>query len=206
MTEFSIGFSQQADGTVSASVTERDELAEHEQVWIWDLYYARVLYTLGDSPQAAELRESLDGWAVQMASKAFLPMHKIEQAGLHRLHPDLLLVADTGGTENVYRIEVRRSQGEWPVIHTAEPEPADARLRSLAVFALAQYFFLKNRLFRREVALHVLAFRKYYLDVRPHTDPVSMVEAPLFAVNKALEFFESLKRERAMEQGGGRPS
>ncbi len=206
MTVFLIGFPHQADTPLPVSVTERDELAEHEQVWIWDLYYAKTLHALGDSREAADLKESLDGWAVQMASKAFLPMYKIEQAGLHRLHPEFRLVADTAFDAQVYRIEVSRPEGEWPVIHTADPDPVDPRRKAFAVIALAQYFFLKNKLFRREVALHVLAFRKYYLDGLPHTAPLSMVEAPLFAVNKALEFFESLQRERAAGESSDRPN
>jgi len=207
VTEFAIGFPPQSGAPLRVSVSEHDELAEHEQVWIWDLYYAKTAHALGDSAEGAELRETLDGWAVQMASKAFLPMYKIEQAGLHRLHPELELVTGTDFEGEVYRVRVERPEGEWPVIHTSEPDAPDPRRRALAVIALAQYFFLKNKLFRREVALHVLALRKYYLDGRPPTDPYSMVEAPLFAVNKALEFFESLQRERAgAGEGDGRPN
>ncbi|HQU15857.1 MAG: hypothetical protein B7Z66_03190 [Chromatiales bacterium 21-64-14] len=203
MTVFSIGFSRQAQEPEVVSVTEQDELAEFEQVWVWDLYYAKTLYELGDSAVAMDLRESLDGWAVQMASKAFLPMRKIEQAGLHRLHPDLTVTTAPALDGEVYRVEVARPEGEWPLIHTQGPEPGAAQRKAYSVIALAEYFFLKNKLFRREVALHVLAFRKYYTDGRAHTEPVSMVEAPLFAVNKALEFFESMQEQRAAADDTG---
>jgi hypothetical protein len=70
VTVFLIGFPHQVDTPLPVSVAERDELAEHEQVWIWDLYYAKTLHALGDSREAVDLRERLDGWAVQMVNKA----------------------------------------------------------------------------------------------------------------------------------------
>ena len=40
--------------------------------------------------------------------------------------------------------------------------------------------------------LHVLAFRKYHADVREPSEPESVEEGPLYAIQKALEYFNSV--------------
>ncbi len=61
-----------------------------------------------------------------------------------------------------------------------------------STIALAQYFQARNANFARELPIHVLAMRKFYEDERPASDQESLMEAPLFALNKAMKFFQEM--------------
>jgi hypothetical protein len=46
-------------------------------------------------------------------------------------------------------------------------------------------------MFARELAIHLLAFRKYHADINlPQTAAVAE-EAPFYAIQKAMEYFQS---------------
>jgi hypothetical protein len=191
MTQINLGFGHDFATTPKISVHESPELPEHEQIWVFDLYYAKTLHEL-PSEAASTLREDLETWAVQFSSKVFMPLSKILEAGLERIDRDLtLLREDYRLTDRIYTVDVERTEGEWPVIRTHLPEPPSAAERQASVKGLGQFFFLKNKLFRRELPIHLLALRKFYIDGIPPDDPRSMVEGPLYALNKAMEYYQS---------------
>lgn len=178
-----------------ASVATEGELPEYGQVWVWDLLYARQLFALGDTQAAHELKETLELWAVNMSSKVFQPHGHILAKGYLDLSEDLELVTDDdarlapdGGREIV--VNVSGQAGQLPDI-AVEPDALEAAERSALVLALAQYFNFENPMFARELPIHVLAMRKYHADMNPPHSQEAMEEAPFFAIQKAMEYFQA---------------
>ena len=179
------------------------ELPEHHQIWVWGLYYLLTLHQAGDSDRVTTLREILDSWAVQMTSKMFLDMKKIREAGLTTIDPQVVVdnasEAAPQGPGCVLAL-VSDDEDAWPALEVlAQDElPMDRRLTMIT--ALAQYFLDDNRLFLRELPVHVLAYRKFFTDVRSFTDPRALEEAPLFAFEKALDLFEGIRKTQENQE------
>lgn len=195
-TLITIGFSKEFSNKVSAKESI-DSLEEHFQIWVFDLYYAKTLHEISQQDKiiAEKLREDMEAWAVQFSSKVFMPMEKILESGLEYIDKNQILVTETIQYQDmVFEITVEYPEGQWPVIYTKESEDFTLEKKALTVKALAQYYFIKNKLFRRELSIHILAIRKYYEDGLPYTHPQSMLEAPLFALNKAMEYFQSINQ------------
>lgn len=176
-------------------VAEDGPVAEHEQVWLWDLYCAHTLFELGADKASAQLQERLTEWAVNAASKAFSPTDELRQAGVFTLDPALVL-SDKLDVSSACLIDIaiEPQAGSWPGIRVTVPEDLDTDRRTASVLALAQYFLRTNPLFVRELPIHILALKKFYADTLPATDPASVAQAPAFALNKAMEFFEDLSQ------------
>lgn len=173
------------------SIVEEGELPEYGQVWVWDMLLAQTLFDLGQDPAAEELKEILDLWAVNMSSKIHQPYQHIQSKGHTIIHEDLSIGAvETPAAE--ITIGVTGGAEDMPSVTVGYSEGVTSRGKSLAVIALAQYFVDRNELFAKELPIHVLAFRKYYSDVRLHTEAASVEEAPLFAIQKALEYYNSV--------------
>jgi len=173
------------------SVAEEGDLPEYGQVWVWDMLLAQTLFDLGDDVAADELKEILDLWAVNMSSKIHQPYDHIRSKGHTEIREDLTL-GDVESPGNEVTIGVTGSAQEMPSVTVGYSEGITTREKALAVIALAQHFVNHNELFAKELPIHVLAFRKYYADVRAHTEPESVEEAPLFAIQKALEYYNSV--------------
>ncbi len=177
--------------TSMVAVHEAGQLPEYGQVWVWDMYFAQVLFELGECPEADELKEILDIWAVNMSSKIHQPFEHIKNKGHTRIHSDLDIaeaVEDAGYIELTIHGDAR----EMPRVTVSYGQSVTPSAKCAAVIALAQYFVDKNELFAKELPIHVLAFRKYYSDIKPHTAHESVEEAPLFAIQKALEYYNSV--------------
>lgn len=184
----------------SVAVQCMGELPEYGQVWVWDMLYAQQLQILGEHPLAADVKEALELWAVNMSSKVFQPHEHIRSKGHLQLHDALQLVPFQSATERlaqaqIVHMEVTGAQGEMPAIQV-QPQAVPEDLRYWLVLAMAQYFIDQNELFGRELPIHILAFRKYHADINlPHT-PAAAEEAPLFAIQKAMEYFQSAQGVR----------
>jgi hypothetical protein len=196
MTDIRISFENTDGATRRVQVLESPRLPEHEQIWVWGLCYARVLSQLGSTLVSDQLRETLDGWAVQMASKMFLPLPKVHAAGLLVIDSDLSVTDQRDlVTEAECVLSTRAVPGrDWPGIQLETPDALPAARRADLVVALAQYFLLQNKLFLKELPVHLMAYRKFYTDVMPPSDPGSPDQAPVYALNKSLELYESIRK------------
>ena len=177
------------------SVLAEGELPEYGQVWFWDMLYAQQLFALGEGPLADDLKETLELWAVNMSSKVFQPLDHVRSKGHLRLSDRLELAGaaapgavGAGDHEIVLRVE--GAGGELPSIRVS-PDILPAEARHWLVLAVAQYFIDRNPMFARELPIHVLAFRKYHADVNLPQTPAAVEEAPFYAIQKALEYFQS---------------
>ncbi|TVP83422.1 MAG: hypothetical protein EA347_12610 [Thioalkalivibrio sp.] len=185
-----------APETQRVSIREEGELPEYGQVWVWDMLYAQQLYALADNPLAGELRELLELWAVNMSSKVFQPWDHIRLKGHLRLSDDLELLrpesAADEGSEPIQEVvlEVEGAAEELPRIRLS-PDILPAETRFWLVLALAQYFVSTNDLFARELPIHLLAFRKYHADINLPETAEAAEEAPFYAIQKAMEYFQS---------------
>jgi hypothetical protein len=183
-------------GTQRVSVQTDGELPEYGQVWVWDMLYAQQLFALADHPLAGELRELLELWAVNMSSKVFQPWDHIRLKGHLRLSEDLELLrpesAPAAGAEPVQKVvlEVEGATDGLPRIRVS-PDILPAETRFWLVLALAQYFIASNDLFGRELPIHLLAFRKYHADINLPQTAAAAEEAPFYAIQKAMEYFQS---------------
>ena len=191
MLEISIRFPGDFTAQPRAGVRmEGDELPEYGQVWIWDMFYAQTAHALAGTEALHALREDLELWGVNMSSKVFQPFDHIRSKGHLILREGFALDEAVDG-DSLVSLAVTAEPKEMPQVeiragHTLAPE-----LRAAAVVALAQYFIDLNELFAKELPLHILAFRKFYGDVAPESDPTSVESAPMYAIQKALEYFNS---------------
>lgn len=190
---FPADFGQHTPNKISCHL--EGQLPEHQQVFLFDLFYAKTLHQLSDN-QANTLREDLDAWAVQFSSKIFLPMEKIVQSGLDRIDAALtLVVPEVQYTDAQLTLNISSPENDWAVLENLQKTPnVNEAMQIAAVKGLAQYFFIDNKLFRRELAIHVLAMRKYYREGLAPSVPESMLEAPLYALHKAMAYFQSVER------------
>lgn len=185
-----------APNTQRVSVHADGELPEYGQVWVWDLLYAQQLFALAEDPLAGELRELLELWAVNMSSKVFQPWDHIRLKGHLRLSEDLELLrpesAPDAIPEGVQEIllEVEGGADGLPRIRLS-PDILPAETRYWVVLALAQYFIASNDMFARELPIHLLAFRKYHADINLPQTAEAAEEAPFYAIQKAMEYFQS---------------
>ncbi|WP_455384625.1 hypothetical protein [Acidihalobacter prosperus] len=191
MLEISIRFPDDFQTQPRAGVRmEGDELPEYGQVWIWDMFYAQTAHALAGTATLHELREDLELWGVNMSSKIFQPFDHIRSKGHLNLREGFVLDESVDG-DNVVSLAVTAQPKEMPQVQISAGQALAPELRAAAVVALAQYFIDRNELFAKELPLHILAFRKFYGDVAPESDPASVESAPMFAIQKALEYFNS---------------
>lgn len=194
-----LSIAPRADDTSEQLVTvhQEGELPEYGQIWVWDMLYAQQLYALGECDTAAELSETLELWAVNMSSKVFQPRDHVSRKGHDRLHAqlDLKLLADATPSDALAHeekicVSIHGQSGELPRI-TVNPDILPATTRFWLVLAVAQHFIQENPLFARELPIHVLAFRKYHADVEPGHSATAAEQAPFYAIEKALKYFQS---------------
>lgn len=191
MVSFSLTLPKDFNAEPTVQVVQDGELPEYGQVWVWDMVLAQVLFDLGEGQEAEELKEILDLWAVNMSSKIHQPFEHIKAKGHTLIHKELTVGAVKVPGARV-SIAVAGGAQEMPSVTIGCSEDVTAADKVRAVIALAQYFIDLNELFAKELPIHVLAFRKYYADVREHSMAESVEEAPLFAIQKALEYYNSV--------------
>ncbi|WP_018878994.1 hypothetical protein [Thioalkalivibrio sp. ALE9] len=177
------------------SLAVEGELPEYGQVWVWDIVYAQQLFALGEVQAAQDLKETMELWAVNMSSKVFQPHGHILSKGYLDLSENLQLVngdsvpAAADGDRQVV-VSVDGQAGQLPDVRVS-PENLTADERQDLVLGLGQYFNFENPMFARELPIHVLAMRKYHADINlPHTR-TALEEAPFFAIQKAMEYFQA---------------
>lgn len=197
--------------TEGVRVFEEGEIPEYAQIWIWDQLYAQQLYALGDTTLARELKEVLEIWAVNMSSKVFQPQDLVRLKGHHRiserleLHrsPDATSVQALPETAQAHDLAVTLQMdlvdGGLPQVRVV-PEILPAERRFWTVLAMAQHFIFANEMFTRELPIHILAFRKFHADILPFHTTEAAADAPLYAMEKAMNYFQSAAKQREVAQ------
>lgn len=191
MIQYKITLAEDFRNDMRARLHVDGELPEYGQVWVWDMVYAQTMHAITDAEVKHWLGETLDLWAVNMSSKVHSPIDMIRLKEHDRIHDELLLKMPEGAKQEG-QVIVSGEQGEMPQVEVHFEKNVTDTVRAGLVLALAQYFCEVNELFVKELSIHVLAFRKYYSDIKDSEHVESVEEAPLFAIQKALEYFNSI--------------
>lgn len=170
---------------------ELEHLPEYGQIWVWDLLYSQIANRLGQKPVLAGLREDLEMWAVNYSSKIFYPYRVARAKGLLDIKEGLQIVPSLSTTHSV-RLEVTIENESMPTVFVQEDLSDESSV--MAVLALAQFFIDSNELFAKELPLHILAFRKFYEDIASPSMSLPVQDAPLFALDKAMKYFNSVPK------------
>lgn len=177
-----------------------DELPEHEQIWLWDLLYAATLHECHGEAGIDEWREDRAAWAVNMVGRVFQSREEIEADGGVGFSPVVAeprtadALAALPGEPVVLEL-VGTGAESLPGLRASWPDELDVTRRMAVVDALGNHFIAANALFLRELPLHIMAMQKYYHEQRGPDDVASVGEAPVFALTKAMEYFETRRQQ-----------
>lgn len=179
------------------TIIEDGYIEEINYAWVWDLYYAKTLYTLGNNSFSVGLKNNMEKWAEPLAVGLGFPIEASEDMGLLILDKDLKL-SDTSlktNDQDNYSLEVYQKQSDLPFIQTYQSTTSYQNRFAYSVIALGQYFINKSKYFAKEIPLHILSMRKYFSDMRPFTEIRSTIDAPAFALRESTEMFNELDKE-----------
>lgn len=190
-----IGFNNDFESTSLITISIEPPIMEHEHIWVWDHYFSLVLNRLENAEDAQSLLDSMSEWAVGFANKMYAPINELHAEGALKIDKNLRTSSIMGDYSEAYFIEVTAQSNMWPTIHARLPDNANPERLQKSVMALAQHFLTLNTNFFRELPMHILAMRKFYVDEKPFSNEDSIAEAPSFAFNTALKFYQSLEEK-----------
>jgi hypothetical protein len=195
VTQITIQFPIDFESTSVVSVCEKGTFPKSYENWIWDLYYAKMLYSLGENAISDGLKEQLENWADHWVGPLLSGLPLPQEALI--LDYDLKLVGDTLiGEPEEYRIDIIESNDGWPTIQTYLPKNGFQNRAAYSVLAFAQYLIdMDKNYFARELPIHLIAMKRFYTDTKPFTSIRSVLEAPTYAVNSALKTIKKLNEE-----------
>jgi len=187
-----IQFPEDFESTSAVSVCVEGLLPKGIENWIWDLYYAKMLYNLGKNEISNGLKEQLENWAEQWTAILLSGLSLPQEALV--LDSEINLIDYKLGSESEeYRIDIIETKNEWPTIQTYLPNNGFQNRAAYSVLAFAQYLINRDSAyFARELPIHLLALKRFYTDHKPYSSMRSVVEAPTYAVNAAMKAFEEL--------------
>lgn len=194
---FKFEFDPNFEGNSLVSIVEDSALPSEYQACVWALYYAKTLYTLGNSETSKGLKNHIEQWAEPIIAGLGFPLKTAEEMGLLVLDKEMQLVKAklSGANGETYVLKVYKARNGWPSIQTDIPLQGYQNRLAYSVVALGQYFINKRKEFAREMASDALSMRKYYKEVRPFTDIKSTTEAPAFAIKESIEMFDEFAKE-----------
>lgn len=177
------------------SLIEDGNVPEIFHARVFDLYYAKVLYVLGNNTISEGLKKSLEDWAEHILPGLAFPIEATEELGLLILDKDMQLTNKPLNSQDIYFLEVFQKGSDWPYIQLPPPIKGHQNRLAYSIIILLQYFINQDKVFVREISSNILFMRKYYREIRPFTDVISVAEAPTFALKDSAEFFAGLEKE-----------
>ncbi|MDX1810523.1 MAG: hypothetical protein R3240_01130 [Gammaproteobacteria bacterium] len=199
MTTIAISFKQDFETTSQIAVQITEPLEEHEHIWVWDHFFSLVMHKLANTAEGDELLKVMSEWATGFANKMYAPINELHADKAFIIDPKLRIEVVVVDNEEAYFIETTEMEGHWPSVNVKIPDDASKNRLAYSVIALAQHFLKINTTFFRELPMHVLAMRKFYIDEKPCSDESTVSEAPAFAFNTALKFYQSLEEKMNRE-------
>lgn len=177
------------------SVIEDGNIPEAFRVWIFDLYYAKILYIFRNNITSERLKSSLEDWAEHVFAGIGFPIEAAEEMGLLILDKNMQLTNKPLNSQDMYLLEVFQKGSDWPYIQLPPPIKGYQNRLAYSIIVLLQHFINQDKIIVRELAIHILMMRKYYNEIRPLSDMRSTIEAPAFAVKESADFFNGLLKE-----------
>ena len=195
MATITIGFSADFENDNQVAISLTQPIIEHEQIWAWDHFFSLVLFRTHQENAAEQLLQSLSEWATGFASKMYSPINELHAENALVIDTKLKLTNRLDNCEELFFIELTPQSQSWPIVNVKIADDASPTRLAYAVIALAQYFLKTNANFFRELPMHILAMRKFYIDQCHYDQEQSIAEAPAFAFNTALKFYQSLENK-----------
>jgi len=198
LTTFSFEFDPSFEQNSRVSIIEDLPLPEEYQAWVWILYYAKTLYTIGNSQISNGLKDHIEQWAEPVVAGLRFPLQAAEKMGFLVLDREMQLMVSTRLSKpnaEAYVLRVFKPPNDLPYIQTSQPLKGYQNRFAYSVIALGQYFIHKGQNCAREMAFKVLSMRKYYKEIRPFVELNSTIEAPVFALKEFISFFDELNME-----------
>jgi hypothetical protein len=195
LTTFSFEFDPSFEQNLKVSIIEDLPLPDEYQAWVWSLYYAKTLYTLGNSQISNGLKQHIEGWAEPIVAGLGFPVQAAEEMGFLVLDRAMQLMVSTRLSKpnaEAYILKIFKPPNDLPHIQTCQPLRGYQNRFAYSVIGLGQYFIKKGRNCAREMALKALSMRKYYKEIRPFVELRSTIEAPIFALKEYISFFDEL--------------
>lgn len=200
MSTIVIGFNKDFDETSKVMVNIESPIAEHEHIWIWDHFFSLVLNRLSNNEENAQLLlDQMSEWAVGFANKMYSPINELHAEGALKIDKSIHVLSSPeniiGAQDEIIMIEITGHEGSWPTVHAKIADDTSAEKLLTSVIALGHYFLSNNTNFFRELPMHVLGMRKFYVDEMPFTNEESIAEAPAYSFNLALKFYQDLDQK-----------
>jgi hypothetical protein len=188
-----------------ASVSEDGRFPEGFENWVWDLFYAKALYTLGKSQIADGLKSQLETWAEEHVTVLLSGLFPVPEEIFSTLDPDLKVAYNRPHIDDeVYQLIIienkpsRRNPDAWPTIETVIPREGFQNRFASSVLVLADGMMIKNSYFTRMLPLHVLSMRSFY-NRQDYGSIRSIFDAPSFAIEEE-RYWTTSARPRILQQ------
>jgi hypothetical protein len=199
------GFRPDFEATYRVSVSEKGIVPEGFENWIWDLFYAKALYTIGKSQIADRIKSQLETWAEEHAP-VLLSGFPVPTNFFWTLDPDLEITHSGHGVDEevcelviIERGPSRRNPKAWPTIETRFPRRGFQNRYASAVLGLAQHLMAGNAYFTWMLSFHILSMKQFYNERQGYSRIRSVVDAPVFAIQKEMDWNKNA-RPRILEK------
>jgi len=195
LSTFSFQFDPSFEQNSRVSIIEDPPLPEEYYAWVWSLYYAKTLYTLGNTQSSTGLKEHIEQWSEPIVAGLGLPLEAAEEMGFLVFDREMQLTVNkrlSKPNAEAYVLKVFKPQNGFPHIRTYQALKGYQNRFAYSVIALAQYFINKDKKCAREMAFTALSMRKYYKEVKPFLELKSTIEAPTFALKEYISFFDEI--------------
>ena len=192
-----IGFDKDFDETSKVIINIEAPVQEHEHIWIWDHYFSLVLHRLSENEENAQLLlDQMSEWAVGFANKMYSPINELHAEGALQIDKSIQVSSSSKNSfDEIVMIEIAGQEGSWPTVNAKISDSTSSEKLLTSVIALGHYFLSNNTNFFRELPMHVLGMRKFYVDEMPFTNEESISEAPAYSFNLALKFYQDLDKK-----------
>ena len=140
--EFDLNF----ETTSVMAIIEDGYIEEIHYAWVWDLYYAKTLYVLGNNSFSVGLKSNMEKWAEPLVVGLGFPIKVSEDMGLLILDKDLKLSGTSLKTkdQDSYSLEVYQKQSDLLFSQTYQSTTSYQNRFAYSVIALGQYFINKS--------------------------------------------------------------
>lgn len=154
---------------------------------VWALYYAKILFNLGECAAAQGMKTQLETWAESCAipAAAGLPL----LLDMRVIDPEIAIApVEAVRRSEDYTLDVLAEKGGPPVIKTKIPARGHQNRMAVTVIAVAQHFIDEyDDAIGRDIALYTLAMRKHYATLAPFKSIRSLLAVPNAAIRDVLQ-------------------
>lgn len=184
-------FPEDFERTSNVCVVEDYKLPD-TYTWIWSLFYAKTLQSLGTADHSNGLKEMLEQWA----SENIVESLKHFPHGYKSIDPEIRLIDEPIHSSEEYSLLVIPTKN-FPSINTRLPKGGFENRMAYSVIALAEYIATT----RSAIALPstILYMKEFYSTEQHYSKRTSVLKAPMYAM--AERYRDHKEIEAGVERG-----